>query len=74
MMRNPFLYILNGTPIELVSRFLGHSSVETTKDHYAFPSLEQLRNAMEAGTQSDADKKPLWAGHEDELAKLCGLR
>lgn len=64
----------NGTPIELVSRFLGHSSVETTKDYYAFPSLEQLRNAMEAGTQSDADKKPLWAGHEDELAKLCGLR
>ena len=64
----------NGTPIELVSRFLGHSSVETTKDHYAYPSFEQLRKAMEAGNQSASDEKPLWVGHEDELAKLCGLR
>ena len=64
----------NGTPIELVSRFHGYSSVEITKDHYAFPSLEQLRKAMEAGKHSDADIQPLWIGHEDELAKLCGLR
>lgn len=65
----------NGTPIELVSRFLGHSSVETTKDHYAFPSLEQMRNAMGAGTENiPQTEEALWTGHEDELAKMCGLR
>lgn len=65
----------NGTPIELVSRFLGHSSVETTKEHYAFPSLEQMRNAMEAGNKNTPQKEEaLWIGHEDELARICGLR
>lgn len=65
----------NGTPIEIVSRFLGHSSVETTKDHYAFPSLEQMRNAMGAGTENiPQTEEALWTGHEDELAKMCGLR
>lgn len=65
----------NNTPIEVVSVFLGHSSVETTKDHYAFPSMEQMKAAMDAGKPSDAKReKPLWEGHEAELAKLCGLR
>lgn len=65
----------NGTPIELVSRFLGHSSVETTKNHYAFPSLEQMRNAMDAGNENILQKEEaLWIGHEDELASICGLR
>lgn len=65
----------NGTPIEIVSRFLGHSSVETTKDHYAFPSLEQMRNAMNAGNENLPQREAaLWVGHEDELAQICGLR
>ena len=65
----------NDTPIEVVSVFLGHSSVETTKDHYAFPSMEQMKAAMDAGKPSDAKReKPLWKGHETELAELCGLR
>lgn len=61
----------NGTPIEIVSLFLGHSSVETTRSHYAFPSLEQMRTVMEVGTEAEA---ALWLDKEDELAKLCGLR
>lgn len=65
----------NGTPIEIISRFLGHSSVETTKDHYAYPSLEQLREATNAGNEEAEMKEvPLWVGHEDELSKMCGLR
>lgn len=63
----------NGTSIEIVSLFLGHSSVETTRSHYAFPSLEQLRSAIEAGTDTSGEEA-LWKDHEDELAKLCGLR
>ena len=65
----------NGVPIEIISRFLGHSSVETTKDHYAYPSMEQLRQATNAGAEDCEGKEtPLWLGHEDELAKMCGLR
>lgn len=66
----------NDTPIEVVSVFLGHSSIETTKDHYAFPSVKQMRKAMEAGNEKMPcrKEKPLWTGHEDELARLCGLR
>lgn len=65
----------NGTPIEIVSRFLGHSTVETTKDHYAVLSLEQMREAMEAGCENiPVQETALWVGHEDELARLCGLR
>jgi site-specific recombinase XerD len=65
----------NGTPIEIVSRFLGHSSIETTKAHYAFPSLEQMRNAMNSGNENmPQTESALWIGHEDELARICGLR
>lgn len=65
----------NGTPLEIISRFQGHSSTETAKDHYAFPSLEQLRNAMNAGNQNIPHKEAaLWVDHEDELARICGLR
>lgn len=65
----------NGIPIEMVSRFLGHSSIETTKTHYAFASLEQLKAAMEKASSPGAlTEKPLWEGHEEELAVLCGLR
>ena len=64
----------NDTQIEIVSVFLGHSSIETTKDHYAFASMEQMKAAMDAGKPSNARReKPLWEGHEAELAKLCGF-
>ena len=52
----------NGTPIEVVSRFLGHSSVETTMEHYAYPSLEQMRKAMEAGRNSIEENKYAFPG------------
>ena len=63
----------NGTPLEIVSRFLGHSSIETTKDHYAFPSMEQMRSAINPSSDKDSEE-PLWKGHEDELSRMCGLR
>lgn len=65
----------NGIPLEMISRFLGHSSTETTKNHYAFASLEQMRDAMEKAAQPrNTPEEPMWKGHEDELSKLCGLR
>lgn len=34
-----------------------------------------MRMALNSGkTEMESQEKPLWKGHEDELAKLCGLR
>jgi len=62
----------DGTELELVSRILGHSSTETTL-HYAIPSVEMMRKAMETGKQS-VSETPQWPDDEVEMARLCGLR
>ena len=67
----------DGVGIELIASTLGHASVQTTKTHYAYLSLEQKREALEkgqTGTLSSPDEKQEWPDDEDELAKLCGLR
>jgi len=64
----------NGTPLPLVSSFLGHAQLETTRV-YARPSIEMLRTAIESvETPEQRLEKPLWKGKEEELAKMCGLR
>lgn len=62
-----------GVALELVSRVLGHSSVETTKV-YAKPSMDMMREAMESAYPSAIEEHPVWVGNEDEMARLCGLR
>ena len=37
-----------GTPIEVVSKLLGHSSIATTSDIYGHLSAEDVRRALEA--------------------------
>ncbi len=66
----------DGVPIEAIAVAMGHANVQTTRDHYAFPSLEQKRAAMEKGTGviSIGNEEPEWPDDEDELARLCGLR
>ena len=52
-----------------------HPSIQTTKDHYAYPSLEQKREALgkgQVGTLSSSDEEQEWPDDEDELVKLCG--
>lgn len=65
----------NGVELALISRILGHSSIETTKI-YATPSMEMLRMAIESvETPEQVKEKPLWKNcSELEIAKLCGLR
>ncbi|WP_041720344.1 tyrosine-type recombinase/integrase [Alkaliphilus metalliredigens] len=65
----------NGVELALVSKILGHASIETTKI-YAKPSMEMIRQALESvETPKQATEKPLWKEcSEEELAKLCGLR
>ena len=66
----------DGVPIEAIAVAMGHANVQTTRDHYAFPSLEQKRAAMEKGTSviSTGNEEPEWPDDEDEIARLCGLR
>lgn len=66
----------DGVDISLIATVLGHSSIETTKGHYAFPSLEQKKAAMEKGSayEPDSQQEQMWPDDEDELAIICGLR
>ena len=64
-----------GTPIEIVSSFIGHSSTETTKI-YTTPSEEQLRKAMEKCDFPDEWKNAKENYTEEDLKKkivACGL-
>ena len=66
----------DGIPIESIAVAMGHASTQTTKDHYAFPSLEQKKAVMEQGDGlviSKAEEKE-WPDDEEEIAWLCGLR
>lgn len=60
----------DGIPLELVSRMLGHSHIDTTKI-YAKPSIEMLRKAIE--NENESNIEPEW-GDEDEIAMMFGLR
>ena len=64
----------DGVAIELVSTVIGHARVETTKSHYAKPSVCQLRNAIESVPTPAKNEVPLWIGDEEEMARRCGLR
>ena len=64
----------DGIAIELVSAVLGHARTETTKNYYAKPSVEQLRETMESVPTPASDEAPMWEGNEDEMARFCGLR
>ena len=64
----------NGVSLPLVSRLLGHASLQTTQV-YAKPSLKMLRRAIES-VESPAQRaeRPIWIEHEATMAKLSGLR
>lgn len=64
----------NGMPLELVSSFLGHSQLETTRI-YAKPSLELMRSKIEqVSLDLGCVESPTWFGNEVKLAHKCGLR
>ncbi len=66
----------DGVPIEAIAVAMGHSSTQTTRDHYAFPSLEQKKAVMEQGEGLviSAKEERQWPDDENELARICGLR
>ena len=64
----------NGVSLPLVSRLLGHASLQTTQI-YAKPSIKMLREAIESvETPEQKAIKFIWEGDESMMAKLCALR
>lgn len=64
----------SGVDLSVVSRFLGHSQLETTRI-YASPSVEMMREAMEKAGNPASREEPLWdADTDDTIARMCGLR
>lgn len=64
----------DGVDLAIVSRFLGHAQLETTRI-YATPSVEMIRKAIENVSTDSASEQPIWSADADEtMAKLCGLR
>ncbi|MFV0328869.1 MAG: hypothetical protein ACK5MN_02575 [Lachnospiraceae bacterium] len=57
----------DGVAVEAIASALGHASIQTTKDHYAFPSLAQSVIITEPENQE-------WPDDENEIARICGLR
>ena len=63
----------DGVPIEQVSALLGHSQIETMRSHYASPSPEQMKAAVEKGSMQEPEQKPEWIGHTEEIKRKFGL-
>jgi site-specific recombinase XerD len=66
----------DGMPLALLSEYLGHASVETTKI-YAYADTEMKRAAMEKAEhlrKGAPVPEPIWKGDEDMILQLAGLK
>ncbi len=64
----------DGVDLSVVSRFLGHAQLETTRI-YATPSVDMMREAIAKMQTNDSEEIPIWNSDADaKIAKLCGLR
>lgn len=64
----------DGVAVEAIASVLGHASIQTTKDHYAFPSMAQKQEVINVGGVIITEAPvPEWPD-DDEIARICGLR
>lgn len=62
-----------GMPLALLSEFLGHSSIDTTRI-YAWSDTEMKRNAIKTAGREDAPPvEPIWVDDETMVRRLYGL-
>ena len=69
---------LAGVPLPTISEWLGHSNIETTR-FYAKVTEEMKRDALHKLSESDKsvvkdDVAFKYAGNEEMLKRLCGLK
>lgn len=65
-----------GMPLSVLSEFMGHASMETTRV-YAYADTEMKRNAIKKATPQAIvnDEAPIWDTNDDDtLRRLAGLR
>ena len=65
----------DGMPMSVLSEFMGHADVETTKI-YAYADTEMKRDAIRKGERMRGimpDVEPVWKNDEEMMRKLCGL-
>ena len=80
--RGTMLY-RDGVPLEVIARMFGHANVEVTKEHYAFPSEEQMLDTARKQTdvipsteENEVPGKNLeqaWPNDMNELKKILGF-
>ncbi len=66
----------DGVPLALISEFLGHSQIETTKV-YAYADTEMKRKAIQKANSTipDTVPEPIWKTNDKEMIrKLAGLK
>ena len=66
----------DGVPLALISQFLGHSQIETTKV-YAYADTEMKRKAIQKANSMipDTVPEPIWKTSDKEMIrKLAGLK
>lgn len=66
----------NGMPLALLSDFLGHASIETTRI-YAYADTEMKREAIKKSVPSisEGEDEPIWdISNEETLRRLAGLK
>lgn len=65
----------DGMPMSVLSEFMGHADVETTKI-YAYADTEMKRDAIRKGERMRGimpDVESVWKNDEEMMRKLCGL-
>ena len=63
----------SGMPLVLISEFLGHSDVNTTRI-YAWSDTEMKRQAIkQASPRPESSIKPIWDGDENMIKRLYGI-
>lgn len=67
----------NGMPLQLLSEFMGHSSLQSTLI-YAYADTEMKRKAIEKSHSNNVDStsvtSPAWQTDEDMIRRLYGLK
>jgi len=63
----------DGVELPVVSLLLGHPDTKTTREHYASPSIEQLRDALSKKTDVGPEEEQLWPDDEEAISRICGL-
>lgn len=63
-----------GMPLVLLSEFLGHADVNTTRI-YAWADTEMKRQAIQKVSKATAEDsiEPIWANDEEMIKRLYGL-